>query len=163
MRQGPVLKPFVAPTQMVIMVAAVCLALGCGFSKDIKQAEDLAEQYFAKIQAGDLAGVLPLYSARFFEATSRTDWLDFLEQQRARCGTPKTHSLISWNVLSTFGTNAGIRTTLVYDVQYSSCRVSETMTIFKPAGGEIQIQGHFLRPKAGLQNEKGNPQETLKT
>jgi len=51
----------------------------------------------------------------------------------------------------------------VYDVQYSSCRVSEKMTIFKPSGGKIQIQGHFLTPKAGVQNDKGDSQPTLRT
>jgi hypothetical protein len=75
----------------------------------------------------------------------------------------KPHSLVTWNVLNSFGTNAGITTTLVYDVQYSSCRVSEKMTLFKPSGGKIQIQGHFLNPKSGIQNDKGDSQPTLKT
>lgn len=149
--------------QFAVIAAAASAAIGCGFSEERKQAEELAEQYFAKMQAGDVEGVLSLYSTRFFEVTSRADWLVFLEEQRARCGTPKTHSLINWNVLSTFGTNAGTRTTLVYDVQYSSCRVSEKMTIFKPSGGKIQIQVHFLTPKAGTQSNQVDLQATLKT
>jgi hypothetical protein len=146
-----------------VMLVSLCAAMGCSFSKDREEAEQLAEQYFAKMHGGDMEGALSLYSARFYEVTSRAEWLVFLQNQRARCGAPKTHSLVTWNVLNTFGTNAGTRTMLVYDVQYSSCRVSEKMTIFKPSGGRIQIQGHFLTPKAGNQNDKGDSQATLKT
>lgn len=145
------------------MMAALCAAIGCSFSQDRKEAEELAEQYFAKMQAGDVEGVLSLYSAHFYGVTSRADWLTFLENQRARCGAPKTHTLVTWNVFNAFGTNAGTTTTLVYDVQYSSCRVSEKMIIFKPSGGNIQIQGHFLAPKAGTHDEKGDSQATLST
>ena len=98
------------------MALVLCAAIGCSFSADRKEAEQLAEQYFSKVQGGDIEGVLPLYSARFYVVTSRADWLAFLQNQRARCGTPETHSLVTWNVLNSFGTNAGITTTLVYDV-----------------------------------------------
>lgn len=144
---------------VALIVVALCAA--CSFSKDRKEAEQLADQYFAKVQSEDLAGALSLYSARFYEATSRADWLAILESQRDRCGTPKTHKLVSWNVFSSFGTNAGVRTTLVYDVQYSSCRMSEKMIIFKPDDGKIQIQGHSLN--AGPQKDKAESPATLRT
>ena len=149
--------------RVAVMVVTLCMAVGCSFSEDKKDAEQLAEQYFAKMQGGDVEGALSLYSARFYDITSRADWRAFLQNQRARCGTPKTHSLVTWNVFNAFGTNAGTTTTLVYDVQYSSCQVSEKMTFFKPSGGKIQIQGHFLQPKAGIQSDKIDSQVTLKT
>jgi len=143
------------------MLVALCAA--CGFSADRKEAEQLAERYFADIQAADFEGALSLYSPRFYEVTTRAEWLGFLQDQRARCGAPTAHSLAKWNVFSSFGTNSGTRTTLVYDVQYSTCRMSETMTIFKPSAGKIQIQGHFMKPKAGLQNDKVQSEPTLNT
>jgi hypothetical protein len=145
-----------------VMVVVLCAMIACGFSKDKKEAEQLAEQYFAKMQGGEVEGVLPLYSARFYEATSRADWLAILESQRTRSGAPKSHKLISWNVFDSFGTNSGVRTTLVYDVEYSTCRMSEKLIIFKPSGGEIQIQEHLLKHEAG-QNDKGESQATLNT
>lgn len=160
---APPLKSFRLLARVAVVMVALCAATGCSFSEDRKDAEHLAEQYFAKMQSGNVEDVLPLYSAKFYEITSRTDWLAFLQNQLARCGTPKTHSLVKWNVLNTFGTNAGTTTTLVYDVEYSSCRVSEKMTLFKPSGGPIQFQGHFLTPKAGIQNDHGDSQATLKT
>jgi hypothetical protein len=149
--------------RVAVMAVALCAAIACSFSGDREEAEQLAEKYFSTMQGGEIESVLPLYSARFYVVTSRADWLAFLQNQRARCGRPKTHSLVTWNVLNSFGTKAGTTTTLVYDVQYSSCRVSEKMTIFKPSGGKIQIQGHFLTPKAGVQNDKGDLQPTLRT
>ena len=149
--------------RVAVMGVALCAAIGCSFSGNREEAEQLAEKYFSTMQGENIERVLPLYSTRFYAATSRADWLAFLQNQRARCGTPKTHSLVTWNVLNMFGTNAGTTTTLVYDVQYSNCRVSEKMTIFKPSGGKIQIQGHFLTPKAGIQNDNGDSQPTLRT
>jgi hypothetical protein len=146
-----------------VMLVALCAAVGCSFTEDKKEAEGLAEQYFSKLQGGDIEGALSLYSAQFYEVTSRVDWLAFLQRQRARCGAPKTHSLASWNVVNSVGSNAGTRTTLVYDVQYSSCRVSEKMTIFRPSGGKVQIQGHFLTPRAATPGDKEAAQTTLST
>lgn len=150
-------------TQVAVMAVMLCAATGCSFSADREEAQQLAEQYFVKMQGGDVEGVLSLYSTRFFDVTPRADWRAFLENQRARCGAPKTHSLTAWNVFNSFGTNAGATTTLVYNVQYSSCEVSEKLTIFKPSGGKIQIQGHFLQPKAGTPSDKVDSQATLKT
>lgn len=146
-----------------IVAAALCLGTGCSFTEDKAEAQQLAEQYFAKMQAGDVEGVLSFYSARFYEVTPRADWRTFLENQRTRCGTPKTHSLTTWNVFNSIGTNAGSTTTLVYDVQYENCQVSEKITFFKPAGGAVQIQGHFMQPKAGTPSDKLDSQATLKT
>jgi hypothetical protein len=147
---------------MVMLFVAVGCA-GCGFTEDRREAEQLAEQYFAKAKAEDLDGVLALYSPRFFAATSRDRWRQVLEEQRSRCGTPQSHTLINWHVFSSFGSNAGVRTTLVYEVNYSSCRVAETLTIFKPSGSEIQIEGHFLTPKEGDPADKTSSPQIFKT
>lgn len=148
--------------QVAAIVGALSAVIGCSFAGDRKEAEQLAEQYFAKMQGGDVEGALSFYSPRFYKATSRIEWLAFLQDQRARCGVPKTHSLKTWTVFSSIGRNAGTRTTLVYDVQYTSCRMSEKMTIFKPDGGEIRIDGHFLKPEAGKEHQLDS-ETTLKT
>jgi hypothetical protein len=147
----------------VIILAMLSLAAACGFAEGKKEAEQLADQYFLKMQAGDVEGALTFYSPRFYKATSRTEWLAFLQDQRTRCGAPKSHSLTTWNVFSSIGSSAGTRTTLVYDVQYTSCRMSEKITVFKPDDGKTQIDGHFLKPEAGKQEGKGDSETTLKT
>lgn len=144
------------------LLVAICAMVGCNFSESKKEAEQVAEQYFAKLQGSDIDGALALYSPRFYQVTSRADWLSFLQSQHARCGVPKSHSLVTWNVFSSMGTDSGVRTVLVYDVHYASCRVSEKLTIFKPSDGAIQIQGHFLTPIAGAPEGQAT-QATQKT
>jgi hypothetical protein len=117
----------------------------CGLSKGRQEAESVAERYFTAMDAGDIPGALSLYSARFYQVTSRAEWLQWLSDLRARCGPPRSHSLSSWKVMSTIGTNGGMRATLVYDVQYSSCRMSESFTIFKPTGGKTQVDAHLQK------------------
>jgi hypothetical protein len=149
--------------RVAVMSVALCAAIGCSLSEDRNEAEVLAEQYFSKMQGGDIDGALSLYSAQFYAVTSRADWLAFLQHQRARCGAPKTHALVTWHVVNTFGTNAGTSTTLVYEVQYASCRVAEKMTIFKPSGGKTQIQGHLVTPRAAAPGDREAAQRTLST
>jgi hypothetical protein len=144
----------------IVAVILVAWCAGCGFTEGRKEAEQLAEQYFVKARADDLDGMMSLYSPRFFAVTSRDHWREILEEQRSRCGTPQSHALISWKVLSSVGSNAGVRTTLVYDVKYSSCQVAETLIIFKPSGGENQIQGHFFRQK---ENDPGKAKDSPDT
>jgi hypothetical protein len=102
---------------------------------------------------------LPLRPFRFllvFGKPTAHDVAQCKQQDHNAYGSPDYH------VFSSFGTNSGIRTTLVYDVQYSSCQMSEKLIIFKPSGAEIQIQGHLLKHEAG-QIEKGESQATLST
>jgi hypothetical protein len=128
------------------ILAAVVLGLiaSCDFSQGRDEASAVAEKYFASMRGGDITGALSLYSERFYKATSRKTWLEFLNGVRARCGAPKSHSLKTWNVTKLFGTDRGTRATLQYDVQYSTCKMSEKMTIFIPDGGDGKIEGHLV-------------------
>jgi hypothetical protein len=148
---------------VVLAAAFVALCAGCSFSEDKNEAEQFAEHYFAKVKSEDMEGILALYSPRFYEMTSRDKWKGILEDVRSRCGTPQSHSLVNWNVVNSFGSNSGTRTTLTYDVKYSSCRIAETMTVFKPSKGAIQIQGHFFRYEDREIEDGGKATESLKT
>jgi hypothetical protein len=152
-----------AAGRVAAMGIALCAMAGCSFSESRQEAEHLADQYFSVMQGPDVEPALALYSPRFYAATPRAEWLRFLKDQRARCGVPKTHSLVTWNVFSSMGTDSGVRTTLVYDVHYSNCQMSEKITTFKPSNGKIQILGHFLAPKSGTPDDKRAEPATLKT
>ena len=88
------------------VTALTLCAIGCGVSAGREEAEALAEQDFTKIQSGDIESVLSLYSAKFYAVTSRADWSALLQEQRDRCGKPKTHTMVSWNVVISFGSNS---------------------------------------------------------
>jgi hypothetical protein len=43
------------------------------------------------------------------------------------------------------GTESGSTVSLTYDVKYASCRVSETLVVVKPDGGEDKILRHLMK------------------
>jgi hypothetical protein len=131
--------------RVILVAVTVSATAACGLTEGRQEAEAVADRYFAAIGAGDITGALSLYSERFYKVTPREKWLEWLNDVRARCGAPKSHSQTNWKVMSSVGSNGGTRVTLVYDVRYASCSVSETMMIFKPRGGEMQIEGHFQK------------------
>jgi hypothetical protein len=130
-----------------ILAVAVVTALicSCGFSEDKTEAMGLADRYFVAAADSDIEATLPFYSSRFFEATPRDDWTRTLGGVRSRCGIPKSHTLNTWNASSRIGTNGGSTVTLIYDVEYAHCRISETISTFRPDGGERQIIGHYFK------------------
>jgi hypothetical protein len=127
------------------LALAMAAASACGSYASRNDAEAFAERYFAALQGGDVSGALALYSPKFFEGTPRGEWLATLQGVRERCGMPTSHSLENWVVTNRIGTDSGSSATLVYDVKYASCRLSETLVVFKPEGGEDKILRHILK------------------
>jgi hypothetical protein len=124
---------------------AIAAASACGFYASRNEAEAFAERYFAALNGADVTGALAFYSPGFFEGTPRDQWLATLQGVRERCGMPTSHSLENWVVTDHLGTDSGSSATLVYDVKYASCRLSETLVVFKPEGGEDKIVRHVLK------------------
>lgn len=86
-----------------------------------------------------------MHSDNFFEATSRNDWASTIKRIRDECGTPKSHVLQNWTAHSRIGTDSGSGVVLIYDVEYVHCHMTETISTFRPAGGERKITGHFFK------------------
>ena len=124
---------------------AIAAASSCGFYEGRNDAEAFAERYFAALNGDDVTRALAFYSSKFFEGTPRDQWLATLQGVRERCGMPGSHTLENWVVTNHLGTDSGSSATLVYDVRYASCRLSETMVVFKPEGGEDKIVRHILK------------------
>jgi hypothetical protein len=134
------------------VIALAVVAASCGLSEDRAEAERLADHYFDVVAGPDTAATLSLYSPQFFEASPRDEWANTLRQLRIRCGPPISHTLKSWAVNNRAGTNAGSNVTLVYDVAYAQCHMSETISTFRPDGGERKIIGHLFKPDDSLPN-----------
>jgi hypothetical protein len=138
---------------------AIAAASACGFYASRNEAEAFAERYFAALNDADVTGALAFYSPRFFAGTPRDQWLATLQGVRERCGMPTSHSLENWVVTNHFGADSGSSATLVYDVKYASCRLSETLVVFKPEGGEDKIVRHILKLE-GAAPDKREPAGT---
>jgi hypothetical protein len=124
---------------------AIIATASCGTYAARDEAESFVERYFTARSGDDLAAALPFYSARFFAGTPRDQWLSSLQAVRDRCGTPTSHALKSWTATNLVGTESGSTVSLTYDVKYASCRVSETLVVFKPEGGEDKILRHLMK------------------
>jgi hypothetical protein len=124
---------------------AIIATSSCGSYAARDEAEGLAERYFTARSDDDLAAALPFYSAKFFAGIPREQWLSSLQVVHDRCGTPTSHSLKSWTATNLVGAESGSTVTLTYDVKYASCRVSETLVVFKPDGGEDKILRHLMK------------------
>jgi len=117
----------------------------CGTYAARDEAESFVERYFTARSGDDLAAALPFYSAKFFAGTPREQWLSSLQALRDRCGTPASHALKGWTATNRVGTESGSTVSLTYDVKYASCRMSETLVVFKPEGGEDKILRHLMK------------------
>ncbi|GAC1451538.1 MAG: hypothetical protein PVS2B3_00760 [Steroidobacteraceae bacterium] len=128
---------------------AVGLALiaspSCGTFEARDAAEKLIERYFAARSGDDLTAVLSFYSPRFFAGTPREQWLASLQAVQDRCGKPASHALKGWTAANRGGADSGATVTMTYDVSYASCQLSETLVVFEPEGGEIQILRHVMK------------------
>jgi hypothetical protein len=137
---------------------AIIATASCGTYEARDEAEGFAERYFTVRSGDDLAAVLPFYSAKFFAGTPRDQWLSSLQVVHDRCGTPRSHALKSWTATNLVGTEGGSTVTLTYDVRYASCRVSETLVVFKPDGGEDKILRHLMKLEGSMPDK--NPAGT---
>lgn len=124
---------------------AMIAASSCGTYAARDEAESLVERYFTARSGDDTAAALSFYSPKFFAGTPRNQWQATLQGLRDRCGTPTSHTLRGWTASNRVGTESGATVSLTYDVKYASCRLSETLVVFKPEGGENQILRHIMK------------------
>jgi hypothetical protein len=143
------LRPSVA--LMVFAALAACSLEGDAENRAV------VDRYYETFGAGDINGALGLYSERFYSATSRADWSRTLHGMRERCGAVRSHKLVNWSQSRQLfsGDDSGPRSTLVYDVTYDSCEVTEAFTVFKPEDGKPKIMSQSIKVRqqrdAGVQ------------
>jgi hypothetical protein len=138
---------------------AIVATSSCGSYEARDEAEGFVERYFTATGGDDVVAALAFYSPKFFAGTPRDQWLSTLQGVRDRCGTPTSHSLKGWTATNLIGTESGSTVTLTYDVRYASCRLSETLVVFRPEGGEDKILRHLIKLE-GPMPDKTNPAGT---
>jgi hypothetical protein len=129
----------------ICAIAGIALAAqSCGAADDRKEAESIAGLYFDAVAAQRPSDALDQRDSQFFWTFSREAILARLNEIRTRCGLPTAHALTSWKV-QRFGTDSARTSTLVYDVQYTSCRTSETIMVQRPdGGGKARLFGLYI-------------------
>lgn len=90
------------------------------------------------------------YSPKFFKQTPQREWKRMLSKLQFKLGRIQGFELVRWN----YGTRsdaagAGTYVVLEYTVNYAKHPAHETLTVFKPKGGQFGIPGHNIN-SAGL-------------
>ncbi len=133
-----------------ILTLLLILVFGCGFTEDKNVAENLANDLFDSISVQDFDRTMHFYSSRFFEHTSQDEWLAILHNLNMKLGDLESYELVSWNIKKQAHTSGtGTYVLLQYNVNYSKYPSVETLTLFRPIGGELKILGHNIN-SAGL-------------
>jgi hypothetical protein len=120
---------------LIVGLAGTFLS-GCGFGKAKGEAELVAQAYFDCIQKSDLDASMELFSAKFFQETSREDWRTMQEKVSEKLGPLQSHKLARWNVFkgTKRGGLSGTAVELGYEVTYEKYPAQVLMVVYKPTG-----------------------------
>ena len=129
---------------VLILVVSGSL-IRCG-GPALSEPEQMIEKYFEAVESQQLDDLLPLYSAHFFEKTSREDWKLALVNVRQSLGELQSYRVQKPLQPREDGQDGRYRATLVYVVQYSKYKAEETITVYQePSGGALSILEHNIR------------------
>jgi hypothetical protein len=134
------------PLRLPAALMLLALLAACSLEGDA-ESRAVVDRYYASFGAGDINGVLGLYSDRFYSATPRADWSRTLHGMHDRCGAVRSHKLLNWSQSRQLFSDgdSGSRSTLVYDVTYDSCEVTEAFTISRPEDGTPKIMSQSIK------------------
>lgn len=135
---------------LIIMV--ITSMSGCNIVEDKNEADQFMKTYFDTIKSKDFDKALTLYSDKFYEKTSKEDWLKALNTINKKLGDLENYEQNGFNINTQVGTeNSGTYYTFKYKVKYSKYDSVETFTLLRPTGKkEISILGHNINTDAFL-------------
>jgi hypothetical protein len=112
---------------------------GCTLNKS---ASTLGDNYYEAVQNKDYNTALTYFSSAFYSNISQSDWLQTLQNINTKLGDLESYKLNGWNENVIAGANAqsGTTYTLQYQVVYANETDNETLTMFQPTGGQLQIE-----------------------
>ena len=123
----------------------------CGFKKAKEDAELAMTRHFEAIANHAEPAVLAGYDERFFAVVPREEWAKRLATVEAKLGEYKSFTVVSWNVQTKMGTDAGTQVALTCKVIYSKHPASEAMVLFRASDDDdFKIVKHGITSDALL-------------
>jgi len=110
----------------IFAAVAVCIG-GCGMSATKKAAEKKADELFAVRATGDLDALLDLYAPVFYQHMPRDKWRATLELVTQQLGPVRSRQLANWRTTVNTAGADGTDTQLLYHVEYSKAKGTETL------------------------------------
>lgn len=119
---------------------------GCAVGKDRPEAEKIATARFEFIKQHKFKESTDLYSPKFYEKTSRENWIKLTEKLHEKLGDMQSYTLMGWNYRKYAGTGlSGTFYELQYETIYDKYKAREILLVYKPIGGaEYKIIGHNI-------------------
>jgi hypothetical protein len=139
-------------------MTALILLAGCGAAEATREAQALADRLFQARGNGSGEAALAFYGDPFFAATPKDDWVRLTANLDRKLGRPESHSLEGWYV--SVNRSAGVSGTYVTHnsrVHYAKADGVETIVVWKPRGGQVEIVGHRFDSPALLDGSIAPP------
>ena len=131
--------------RLVVAVAAMLAAAGCGVPEERAAVEALARDYFECIRRKDFEGTRAFHGPQFYQNMTPDKWLEMVGKVNTKLGDLQSYRLVGWNFRKLAGTDSGIYWELQYETRYAKYRAQEVLVAYKPLkGGEFQIIGHNI-------------------
>jgi len=133
-----------------VCVASGTLTAGCNPAAEKATMEELCGRVFALIRGKNYEAVADLYDARFYETTTRSEWVALLDRVARKLGDLQKYELVAWNMRQFAGAGgtpgSGTYGEMQYKTTYAKYAASEVLTVFRPAGssGPYRVIGHKL-------------------
>jgi uncharacterized protein DUF4019 len=143
----------------ILMSVGVTIALSltaCGVPASAKA---LGERYFEALKQGDYKTIDALYSAYFYQSTTKDQIQSGRVKLREKLGEYQKHELL--NAFANWSRRRdepeGDYTTLQYKVTYAKGTAKETFVVFAPkGGGDPMISGWNIRWEVPLEQHGAN-------
>ena len=134
-------KPFLIFLQITVLLT------GCSLNKqDLQLAEEKANQVYDAISKQQFSTAALMYSPRFYERISKTDWIKILMAVQEKLGPYKSRKLVNQSVQRGFATISSTTIVLVYRVQYEKETTIEKLTMLRetPDSKTVDLLGHTI-------------------
>ena len=117
-----------------------------GGTPEQRDAEKVVGHYFSAIATNGLTTALQDYGERFFQHTTRADWIQRLAQLRAEQGTFRSYDLSGRTLTTTTGASGtDTKVSLLFQVTYSKGSTAEEFTLAKDINGsDYRIIAHKI-------------------
>jgi len=126
------IRSFFAAISIAFVLAA------CNFNatytndeEDKKEAEKIINDFYNAVIAEDYATADAFFSPKFFAASPKDSLHRIFDRTKQNLGEFKSNKLLEWNTREIKGTDKKTEYVLVYEVEYSKHKATETISMLK--------------------------------
>jgi hypothetical protein len=120
-----------------MILAALMFGLGCNSSKDLDDANVVAERIHEQLRAGNYQAIYNESAPRFKSVGSEAEFITAMQRQRSFAGALKNATEIAYE--AGYDSSVGKIFILVYDVEFERGKTRERLTFTRSISGQMQL------------------------